>query len=136
MPGTFERQALKFEKEGLPSNYEISILYYDEYPIGFLGLKILNKKTIYLVALYLIIDFQRRGYGNKIINDLIRLHKLRGIREVILLVHKEANWAVNFYIKNNFIVIADNKEDIKNYKNGILEKYALPNTLLMKKEIN
>lgn len=135
MPGSFERQALKFEKEGLPTNYEISIVYYEECPIGFIGLKTLNEETVYLVALYLMIDFQRQGYGKKIINDLIRLQKVRGIRKVVLLVHKEAIWAINFYSKNDFIILADNEEDIKNYKNGILEKYALSNTLLLKKEI-
>ena len=56
-------------------------------------------------------------------------------KEIVLLVHKKAKWAINFYLKNDFEIFRKSKEKIQDYKNGILNKYYIRDTILMGKRL-
>jgi ribosomal protein S18 acetylase RimI-like enzyme len=132
-PGSFQKQAVRFEREGLPSSYEVSIVYYENHPIGFIGSTTLTPNITYVVALYLLNEYQRKGLGTKILNIFLSSLYQNGKKEVALLVHKNASWAIDFYRKNGFEVITDEERRIKQYADSSMNKFYLPNTLLMSK---
>ena len=135
IPESFERQAKKFENQGLPENYDIYLIQKNNKKIGFLGIKRINKNIIYLVGLYLLLDYQRKGDGSKVINKLVSNKKKEDFEEIILLVHKDAYWAINFYKKVNFEIETDNFKKIKEYADGAIKDFTIPSTVLMKRNV-
>ena len=133
IPGSFEKQAFRFEREGLPNSYEISIVYYENHSIGFIGSISLTPNTTYMVALYLLNEYQRRGLGTEILDIFTNSLYQNGKNEVVLLAHKDASWAKDFYRKNGFGVVTDEEHRIKEYADSSMNKFYLPNTLLMSK---
>ena len=133
MSEAFERQAEKFETKGVPEKYNICLIQKFNKKIGFIGIKKLNKAIIYLVGLYLLSDYQRRGYGSEVIEKIINNFREKDYEEIILLVHKNAYWAIDFYKKVDFKLVTDNFEMIKEYADGAMEEFAITSTILMKK---
>lgn len=113
MPGAFSKQGKKYEKFGLPIDYDIHIIKNDEVPIGFLGLTQLSESSVYLVALYLLKEHYRQNYGSETIKCLGEILNDKGVSEIILQAHKKAHWAINFYKKNGFEEISGTEEHIK-----------------------
>lgn len=126
MPGAFSKQGKKYEKFGLPLDYDIHIIKMDENPIGFLGLTQLKEDSVYLVALYLLKDFYRQNIGSHTLDYLCSQLNQKGISEIILQAHVHAYWAINFYKKNGFKEIAGDEQHIKNI--------IMKNTVIMKKQ--
>jgi len=116
MPGVFEKQAKKFEEKGVSKKYKTMLIKHNEKPVGFLGYNILDKSVVYLIAFYIHADYQRFGIGKKAINLLIDWLNKEDYTELILLVHKKASWAINFYRKIGFKTVANQENQIINYK--------------------
>jgi ribosomal protein S18 acetylase RimI-like enzyme len=135
MPGAFEKQAVKYEAGGLPKNYEVYIISLEGQPIGFVGLKDITEEIAYLPALYFPMEQQRKGQGRQTVNVITDMLEQRGIKEIVLLVHKDAHWAVNFYKNNGFEVITEDLEEIMKYANCNMEAFALPGTILMTRRL-
>ena len=135
MPGNYKRLADKYEKKGLPEGYTIYIVESCNQNIGFFGFAPLDKKIMYLVGLFLLLDYQRQGYGSLTLKKYLEELQADGYEEVILLTHKKADWALNFYSRNNFTIHSGNYEEIKNYAGGRMRSFALPAAYLMKKSI-
>lgn len=130
LPGAFEKQAEKFLANELPLSYDIHICKYANKKIGFVGIKTLNTDTVYLVALYISYDNQRKGYGKLIVDYIKKEFKLGGYTTICLLVHKGAKWAIDFYKNVGFQHVSAEEELIRNYKDGMLSQLYLPNTIL------
>lgn len=135
MPGAFEAQARKFEEKGLSDDYQTGMIKANGRKIGFLGFTAINDCTVYLVAIYLLTLYQRKGYGRAALDNLLDSFTETGYDEVVLLVHKDAGWAIDFYGKNGFEKITGDLESIKSYAGHGMEKYALPSTVLMRKRL-
>lgn len=135
IPESFEKQAKKFETQGIPENYDIYLIQQNNKKIGFVGIKRINKNIIYLVGLYLLLEYQRKGYGSKVINKLVSNKKKEDFEEIILLVHEDAYWAIDFYKKVNFEIETDNIKKIKEYAEGAMEDFTIPSTILMKRNV-
>ena len=135
IPGSFEKQATRYEEQGLPSQYEISIIRSDGMGIGFLGEKQLNDKVFYLVAIYLLEEYQGKGYGREVFDQLLQQLEKTDSERIILLVHKEAKWAKGFYDKLGFDIIAETFEDAIKAE-PCIEKLYIKNTLLMRYKLN
>lgn len=122
MPGTFLKQGKKYEKFGLPLDYDIHIIKKEDEPIGFLGLTQLKEDSVYLVALYLLKEYYRKNLGSDTLNYLREQLKEKGVKEIILQAHIDAFWAINFYKKNGFEEIVGDEQHIKNIvmKNTII----------------
>lgn len=135
MPESFEKQAKRFETKGIPDIYDVYVIQKQNKKIGFIGVTELNKNTVYLVALYLLLDYQGKGYGSRVVNKLISDYKKNDYEEIIILVHKDANWAINFYKSVNFEIVTNDIETIKGYANGIMKKYAITSTILMRQKL-
>ncbi len=133
MPGAFERQAHLFREEGLPIKYTTSIIKDANQSIGFLGLKNLTHEICYLVALYFLPEYQRKGFGIEIINFVTERLIKDNFNEIILLVHQKAKWAIDFYRKCGFKSISNSEDEIKSYGDRVLEFFYLPSTILMSK---
>ncbi len=72
MPNSFIKQAKRYEKNGIPSDYKMYIVNNEKEKIGFLGITLLNEKIAYLVALYIDKDFYRLRYGQNTIDILFK----------------------------------------------------------------
>lgn len=113
MPGAFLKQGKKYEKFGLPLDYDIHIISDDGVNIGFLGLTMLTEDSIYLVALYILKEYYRQNLGSNTIEYLCKELKNKGISEVVLQAHIDAYWAIDFYNKNGFKEISKEENHIK-----------------------
>ena len=135
MPGVFEKQAGRFRVKGLSNRYKTYIVNYNDNKIGFLGVKDITKEISYLVALYFHSNYQRQGIGGKTMSRLYDRLRCKGFKEIVLLVHKEAYWAVNFYKKEDFEIVGETKNEMLDYLPQ-MEKEILPSTYLMTKIIS
>jgi len=134
MPNAFRNQAEKFMERGLSSCYDTFIIENDNDAIGFIGTKTLSDQTVYLVACYIHSDFQNKGFGSMVIENLKNSLKELHTKEIVLLVHKKAVWAQQFYLKNDFMIVSDDRDQILSYDNGIMGNDYLENTVLMSRK--
>lgn len=133
IPGSFVRQAARFENDGLSNSYEIFIIYFNNQPVGFIGSIALTVNIIYLVALYILKEYQRQGIGTEVMDIFISSLIEGGKAEVALLAHKDATWAIDFYVKNGFNIVTDEEDNVKAYADSCMDRFYLPNTVLMTK---
>jgi len=131
MPHAFKNQAKRFMERGLSSSYDTFIIENNNVAIGFIGTKKLNEHTLYLVACYIHSDFQNKGFGSLVMEYLISYLKELHTKEIVLLVHKKAVWAQQFYLKNEFVMVSDDRDQILLYDNGIMRNDYLDSTVLM-----
>lgn len=131
MPGAFKKQAEKFRSNGIKTGYDMCIIEKNGIGVGFIGLMDLSENKTYLVALYLLHNTQRQGIGHETMNQIINRSSEKGVSDILLLVHSQASWAINFYKSFGFEVVGSNESEIKNYSSGIIEKLYIPNTYLM-----
>lgn len=102
----------------------------NEKEVGFLGIKILNDQVVYLKALYLDPQYIGKKIGSSVMDQLIRRYQSLGYREMVLLVHKDAFWAIKFYEFKGFTGISCENGFICQYKNGLLKNHLISNTIL------
>lgn len=131
MPNAFKKQAKKYLDFGLPKTYELYIISVNGRDIGFLGQIIIDENSTYIVALYILSGYQKRGYGRKIINEIIVRNKTK---RIMLLVHENAEWAIKFYDRIGFEIVGKSKDDMINYEKKF-NKYYIAHTIMMAKEI-
>lgn len=79
--------------------------------------------TAYLGYVYLHADHTGKGYGKILLNHAKKTAKEKGIKKLILIAHPEAKWAVKAYIRYGFEVIAQKKQDVLAFKDGLLKPY-------------
>lgn len=90
----------------------------DDEIIGFIGYR--NKGTTALVrGLFVLPEYQRKGIGETLFRHLEELARKDSVKELMLLAHKQAHWAVSFYEKHGFHEVSKNM-------NILLEKYWAP----------
>lgn len=131
LPGAFEKQAKKYNRDGLPTKYQVRTIISNSTQIGFLGFKEISQSTEYIVGLYLLSKYQNLGFGQKV---LAEFEKFCQKKQILLLVHQSADWAISFYKKNGFIIVGTTKEEIIKYEEMMKTNY-LPNTYLMSKKL-
>ncbi len=136
MPGAFKKQADKYRVKGINTGYSISIIEKDSVSVGFTGTLELNSESLYLVAIYLLSEYQRLGLGHIVLEQIEEMCKEISMNKIMLLVHKDADWAINFYKKNGYDISAKTEKEIKGYDSNILEKLYIGNTYLMTKALN
>jgi ribosomal protein S18 acetylase RimI-like enzyme len=131
MPGSFERQAKRYEENGLPTFYDIRIVYDDERSrVGFEAQTNICSDINYIIGLYILYEYQRKGYGTQVLRDLLVEAKEKGNKESVLLVHNKAKWALDFYLMNGFNIVARTELEAKAYL-AEMEDLYIPNTYLL-----
>ncbi len=126
MGDAFIKQANKYE-DALPSGYHIYIIEEGKNPLGFVGYKRKTKESMYIVAFYLLDTYYGKSYGIQTMHLLVNDFRDKGINEIVLEVHKKAEWAKKFYEKQGFKVVSE--QEI--YKNDLHEK----ETILLSKKL-
>jgi ribosomal protein S18 acetylase RimI-like enzyme len=135
MPGAFQKWAAQMESGPLPDCIKTSLIIKKNEKLGFLGTVQITKDVEYLMMLYFLPQYQHKGYGQTVLHLLINKLKHRHVSNLILLVNQQADWAVNFYRKENFQVISQNQEEIENYCEAKMKPFYVPSTMLMGKTI-
>ena len=130
MPGAFEKYAAFIEVQGIPKTYFSEIIEFNNLPVGIIGTIKLTEKICYLLAFYLFRDVQGKGIGKTALRTLTHRLKKDGFTHMILLAHKEADWARQFYEKNGFVCISEESAEIEAYKEGILKNQMIKNCAL------
>ncbi len=131
MPGAFEKQAKKYRENGLPTQYDIWILYRNDCKIGFCAGKALNQTTFYIVGLYIHSKYQRRGFGK---SALDQIQKSSEKENLYLLVHQKAEWAIRFYERYGFEIAGSTKAEVLAVE-ALMAEYYISDTFLMTKKI-
>ena len=88
------------------------------------------------MAIYLLSEYQRLGLGCIVLGHIAHMCRENNMNKIMLLVHKEAHWAINFYESNGYEISVKTEEEIKKYNSNILEKLYIGNTYLMTKALN
>lgn len=70
MPGAFQKYASGILQNGLPTTYDVIMIEYKRVVVGFIGTIQLKDGIVYLMALYLLREYQGKGIG-KIVMDNI-----------------------------------------------------------------
>lgn len=90
--------------------------------VGTISMQFFGKQT-YLGYIYLDATKTGKGYGKKLIQFAERESKKKGQESLILIAHPKATWATKAYEKFGFEKKYEKKENVIEYKNGILEPY-------------
>jgi len=97
-------------KEELKASVVWKILYYKNEPIGFYSYSKINEKRCKLHKICIHPDFQRKGYGEFLVRDVISSVKAMQIKEILVNVNRYNTKAINAYTKYGFVIY--DKEDM------------------------
>jgi ribosomal protein S18 acetylase RimI-like enzyme len=113
---------------------EYLCLKVDNQIVSFVSFHLKNSQTVWISHICTNSDFQGKGYGAKLMIKVEEIAKERGAKVVVLETEKQADWAVNFYLKNNYKILSD--EDLKIYPFDMaLNKPQPPNRYIFGKII-
>lgn len=90
--------------------------------VGTVSLQFFDQ-TAYLGYVYLHADHTGKGHGKKLLLHAKQEAIESGMKELILIAHPKAKWAMKAYLRFGFRVIAKEKEKILEYKDGLLGPY-------------
>lgn len=99
---------------------------------GFAAWKIKNKKICWFSILHIDPNKQRVGLGTRLLREIEKIASKNKCIFTILELFPQANWAKNFYLKNNYKILPK-KDYGKRIFKGILSPKAI--TLVMIKSI-
>jgi len=105
---------------------EYLCLKVDDKVVSFVSFRLKNPQTFWISHICTNPDFQGKGYGAKLMQKAEEIAKERGAKVVVLETEKQADWAVNFYLKNNYKILSD--EDLKIFPFDMaIDKPQVPN---------
>lgn len=123
MPGAFSKLANRYITQGLPEKYQFYVIQmatrerlvtdHSVTPVGMYIEMLINPNCCYIVGLYIHSDHRRQGYG-KLLLDAVRSR--HGGKRLVLLVHQDAYWAIDFYLKHGFKLVASNLEEATTFE--------------------
>jgi ribosomal protein S18 acetylase RimI-like enzyme len=113
---------------------EYLCLKVDNKIVSFVSFRLKNPQTIWISHICTDPNFQGKGYGAKLMIGAERIAKERNAKVVVLETERQADWAVNFYLKNNYKILSD--EDLKVFPfDKVLDKPQVPNRYILGKII-
>jgi len=113
---------------------EYLCLKVDNKIISFVSFRLKNPQTIWVSHICTDPNFQKKGYGAKLMQRVEEIAKERNAKVVVLETESRAEWAVNFYLKNNYKILSE--EDLKVFPfNMVLDKPPVPNRYVLGKTI-
>lgn len=113
MPGTFEGNLETLDlliETGQPFSVTglcAELIEVKGQALGFLAWAVLDAGPVYLAALHFVASARRQGLGGRALALWEQALKSRGFDSVYLLAHRQAPWAVNFYLKQGYAVLAE-----------------------------
>lgn len=104
--------------------------------VGFAGIGVLNAKQAYMAALYFLPNQQRQGFGSTALQLLEADYLRQGFEQMLLLVHHQANWARDFYLRHHYQIISAEQAEIIRYGGDVFAHLHEPGLELMAKNLN
>jgi len=125
------------DQNWIERNYNLREFYLLKYQTEFFGTFSFQKLNEYAYIGYFFIKngYHRRGFGSFILKYIEIKARTENLNKIILLVHPEAYFAVNFYKKHNFGIIETNKKRILEFENGLLKDFYEEGSILMCKNL-
>jgi ribosomal protein S18 acetylase RimI-like enzyme len=103
--------------------------------VSFASFHLKNPQTIWISSLYTHPQYQGKGYGRALDKEIEKIAKEQGARVIVLETEKQADWAVNFYLKNGYSILSD--EDLKKFPfDQVLNKPQVPNRYILGKVVD
>lgn len=139
MPGTFEGnietldQLIESEQPFSITGLSAELIELAGQPQGFLAWAVLEAGPVYLASLHFLASARRQGLGGRAMALWEQGLKARGFSSVYLLAHCEATWAVNFYLKQGYAVLAEEPSAILALTGEQIEHLLTPGLLLIGK---
>lgn len=140
MPGAFEENLkivallienrLDFSATGLNAE----LIQVNGQAQGFLAWARLEKGPAYLASLHFLPVARRQGWGGRALVLLENQLKRQGLPALYLLAHAQADWALDFYLKQGYARLAEAPEDILRLAGTQIEHLLMPGMVLMGKE--
>ncbi len=94
--------------------------------IGIMGIQ--NVKDVTLIRhAYVLRKNQRKGIGTKLLSKLIKMTN----KPVLIGTWMKAKWAINFYIKNGFILIKNKEKDLLLRKYWIVPEWQIQMSVVL-----
>ena len=109
---------LNFLKENIKQKYDIFIDFYDEIPVGIVGI---NPKDEEICLLYVLPNEQGKGFGTELLE--FALSKCKNPYITVLDTNKKA---IDFYLKKGFVP-AENQPETDKEKRIFERKYVYQN---------
>ncbi|MCA8923433.1 MAG: GNAT family N-acetyltransferase [Planctomycetes bacterium] len=91
-------------------------------PVGTISLQYFGDFA-YVGYVYLSANQVGRGYGQELLEFATGLASRKGMRGVALIAHPEATWATRAYTKFGFELVAEEREDVLAWNDGVLRDY-------------
>lgn len=136
MPGAFKRQAERFRSaQELPSNYMVMVILEEGERVGFVELQSICTDLLYLVALYIHANHHRNGIGGAVLERICTDAVKDGYRQIVLLAHERAVWAIQFYELHGFTILVTGREMGSEYDDRFTKEMAKPHTVLMRRDL-
>lgn len=86
----------------IKSVYDVFVALFNSQIVGTVSLSIKNQGILYIRSMVVDPDFQRKGIGRFILENIISFAKKRKIKKFVLESSKPLNNALNFYEKHGF----------------------------------
>lgn len=100
---------------------------------GFLAWAVLDSGPVYLASLHFLNAARRQGLGGRAMALWEQHLKERGFGSVYLLAHRQATWAVNFYLKQGYAILAEEPSAILALTGEQIEHLLTPGLCLIGK---
>lgn len=115
---------------------EFFIGYSSNEPFGTLSFQKLRNQVAYLGYIYLDLKFVGKGLGSKLMEFAMQRAKREQLKEVALIAHPKAHWAVRAYEKFGFRKVTAVKEKVLAWNDGALAPYYEEGFALYLKPVN
>jgi len=102
--------------------------------VSFVSFRLKNPQTIWISHICTNPDFQGKGYGARLMKKVEDIAKERGAKVVVLETEPRADWAVNFYLKNNYKILSESDLEIFPF-DMVLDKPSVPNRYILGKVV-
>lgn len=108
---TFEEKPIKprdFAKrlKLISARYPVLVLVYDDEPVGYAYLNEFNPRSAYRhtadLSIYIDRSYTSSGFGEKLLDKLIRIAKERGIKRIVSVITEDNEASLCFHEKQGF----------------------------------
>jgi len=98
------------------------LAYDQKIPVGCISLQYFDDYA-YTGYIYLDVEHTGKGLGKKLLEFAEAKAERKGMKGIVLLAHPEAEWATKAYEKFGFKKIAETKEEVLDWKGGVIKEY-------------
>lgn len=130
------QRGLDFQATGLSGYVLTQTTGAQPLPVGIAGIGPLSPRKAYMAALHLLPEYRRQGLGSEALKLLEAHYQNLKFQEMLLLAHRQAQWAIQFYSQHAYREISDQLESIVRYGGEPLRHLYEPGMILLARKLN